>query len=114
VIDSIARLTDTVLLWTHYFDDQALRARKLRHKFADRPVVQTHGGVSIELWEQHYLEALEWGGFCGGAERTSLWLTRRGLCDLLTRHGFEIRFGFEEPDHPNGPAFCLLARRKPG
>jgi len=111
LLDHITRIADAILIWTHVFEDEPLRARKLRHKFADTPKIETRGSLAIELWEQHYLDALNWSHFCGGQGRTSVWLTKRGLCDVLTHHGFDVTIGREDRDHPNGPAMLLLARR---
>jgi 2-polyprenyl-3-methyl-5-hydroxy-6-metoxy-1,4-benzoquinol methylase len=111
LIDNLARITDTILIWTHYFDDAMLRARKLRHKFAAAPVMREHRGVAVEVWEQNYLEALDWSGFCGGAGRTSAWLTRAGLTGVLARNGYQLTISFDDLTHPNGPGIVILARR---
>jgi hypothetical protein len=111
LIDDLARLADTLLIWTHYFDDRMLRERKLRHKFAAAPARREHRGVAVELWEQHYFEALDWSGFCGGAGRTSAWLSKDGLCGVLERNGYQLTISFDDMTHPNGPGTVVLARR---
>jgi hypothetical protein len=113
VLGNLARISNVIMLWTHYFDDEPLRAANLRHKFAKTPAVQMRGDVSIELWEQRYLDAVQWAGFCGGPEKISNWLTRRGLFDILQQDGFHITVHVDERDHPNGPAIGLLAQRVP-
>lgn len=111
LLRDLARISTSIALWTHYFEDAALRARGLRHKFAERPAMQTSGDLAIELWEQRYLEALEWSGFCGGPARISNWLTRQGLLDLLRQLGFTITVTDDHRDHQHGPAIGLLAER---
>jgi methyltransferase family protein len=111
VLDDLARITDTILIWTHYFDDAVLRARKLRHKFADAPARHAHRGATVEVWEQRYAEALAWSGFCGGAGQTSAWLTREGLLGVLERNGYRLSVDFDHTDHPNGPGLAVLAQR---
>ena len=111
VLGNLARISNSILLWTHLFEDAPLRERMLRYKFAEKPAIQIRGGVAIELWEQCYLEALEWGGFCGGPGQISNWLTKRGLYDILQQDGFTITVHIEDRDHPNGPAISLLAER---
>ncbi len=53
-----------------------------------------------------------WARFSGGGQPVSHWITRDDILGLLRRHGLgELRLGFDEPDHPNGPALALVARR---
>ena len=111
LLRDLARISNTIVLWTHYFEDEPVRARGMRHKFAEQPAIQMHDGLAIELWEQRYLEALQWGSFCGGPARTSKWLTRRGLFDLLQHNGFTVTVNNEDREHVHGPAIGLLAAR---
>jgi len=111
LLSDLARLSNSILIWTHYFEDEPIRARGLRHKFAERSAVQLAGSLAIDVWEQRYLETVQWGGFCGGPARISNWLTRRGLFDLLQHNGFAVTVINEDRDHPNGPAISLLAER---
>jgi hypothetical protein len=111
LLSDLARLSNSVLLWTHYFEDEPLRACGMRHKFAERPTVQASGSLAVELWEYRYLDALTWGGFCGGPAQSSNWLTRQGLLDLLRRIGFSVTIHGEQRDHQHGPAIGLLAER---
>ncbi len=111
LLRDLARISKSIALWTHYFEDEPLRARGLRHKYAERPTVQRFGDVAIELWEQRYLEATEWRGFCGGPAQISNWLTRQGLLDLLRENGFTVTVTDDHRDHAHGPAIGLLAER---
>lgn len=112
LLDLASRVSDRLMIWTHYFDEDTLRANeRLAHKFGE---VSTHayGGAKYDAVEQSYLEALEWNGFCGGSEPTSTWLTRDSLLAAVENVGFTtIEVGFEDFDHPNGPAIAICARR---
>jgi hypothetical protein len=81
-----------------------------RVRFNPKPLLQTVGGISAEVYEQHYLSS---GGarFCGGSAPTSCWLTREGLLQTVTNLGFDLTIGEENPLHPNGPCILLYARR---
>lgn len=111
LLRDLARISKSIALWTHYFEDEPLRARGMRHKFAEQPVIQMHDGLAVEVWEQRYLEATQWGGFCGGPTKISNWLTRRGLFDLLQHNGFTVTVTDDDRDHQHGPAIGLLAKR---
>jgi hypothetical protein len=61
---------------------------------------------------QSYKEALEWSGFCGGSAPNSTWLTRDSILNGLKHFGYEyLNVSFEHPDHQNGPAFAVCARK---
>jgi len=109
----LPRMAPRLLLWTHFFDETIVRAAPaIAHKFG--PLQRGEiDGFRYEFVEQHYKEALGWNGFCGGSAETSLWLTRESIVGYLRHLGYRrIEFGFETPDHPNGPAFALYAERE--
>ena len=74
-------------------------------------IATTPRGRQVELYEQHYLNALNWKGFCGGAAPGSLWMSREGILAVLEDEGFACEVGFDARDHQNGPAFCVFAQR---
>ena len=113
LLQLMADVADRVFLWTHYYDHDILAARTdIGYKFAPLSYLD-HDGVSYPYSLQSYDTALGWAGFCGGAAPTSKWLTRDGILDALRRFGLtKIRIGFDQPDHPNGPAFALAAQRE--
>ena len=112
-LEELMRVTDTFLIWSHYFDRDIIQARTdISHKFATSPEFVTHKGRRVELWKQKYLGALDWGGFCGGPEETSNWLTREGMLGVIEDGGFDVTVGVDEPLHVNGPAILFMARRR--
>lgn len=113
VIENISRTTDSMAVWTHYYDATMLMANpQLAPKFNHTPIVRSFHGATVEMHEQSYLDALSWSGFTGGTARTSFWVTRPGLMEVLATLGFDIKIVLEEPHHPNGPAFAFVAKRR--
>lgn len=113
VLRDAARVADSFGIWTHYFDAARVMARKeLAHKFAAQAETAEFNGKRIELHRQRYKKARAWDGFCGGDSAHSYWLTRQSLFDLLDALGFDVTPGEETPDHQNGPAILLYARRR--
>ncbi len=113
VLRNLCQVSDAVGLWTHYFDPKVLRARGYKDRFEFKPTqVVTPHGRTVELYGQRYLQALEWTGFCGGSAPGSNWLRRQDILAILEDERFACETFLDHPDHPNGPAFCVFARRK--
>lgn len=112
LLEGIARHAESVFLWTHYNDPAILDLRpETAHRFGPMISVELFGR-SFELREFIYQEALRWGGFCGGNAASSYWMKRADILDALRSVGFtRIVTGVEQADHPNGPAFCVVATR---
>jgi hypothetical protein len=91
----------SLFLWTHYYEPSLVASNAgLRGKF-----VHT-------LYRQECGPALDWMGYCGGSERFSYWLGRDDILAALVHFGLtDVPIGFEQPDHPNGPSFALVALR---
>lgn len=114
-LQSLAAAADTIGLWTHYFDPAAFTQRgQVPANFVLEPRRINTGTREIELYDQKYLDALKWSGFCGGIRSGSVWMTREGILGILEDAGFIVETGVEHRDHPNGPAFCVFARRPVG
>jgi hypothetical protein len=111
----MARSSDRVFIWTQYHDAEIIGASpRLAAKFPSHEVA-TIDGVSYTKHRYEYEAALSLAGFCGGNQPHSTWLGRDDILTLLAHFGLtEISIAFEEPDHPNGPAFSLLAQRPAG
>ena len=71
--------------------------------------------TQVRVVPQYYDESLGWEGFCGGPDPDTRWIFKNDLLDLLSVLGFDcVETSFELPDHPNGPAFSLLAQKTDG
>jgi SAM-dependent methyltransferase len=114
LLRNMARVADSVGLWTHYYDYEIVSGREdLRRKFEPMPRVEQLGSRQLQLYKQSYLEALQWKGFCGGSAPTSYWLTQESLLGALEELGFKVVIGEDAKGHPNGPAMTLFATRRP-
>lgn len=112
LLRDLARISDNIGIWTHYYDPDVILANELlKRKFDPEPQVEQLGTRQIISHRQHYLEALQWSGFCGGSAPTSYWLTRDSLLGALTELGFTVTVRADDKDHQNGPAITLFARR---
>jgi len=110
LLELLSRTSDRLFLWTHYYDESIIRSNSnLSHKFGDVLSVDS-ANATFQWVEQSYKTATNWAGFCGGGQSTSRWLTRESLLTALRHFGFgKVVTGFEQPDHPNGPALALCA-----
>ncbi|RUU91868.1 MAG: class I SAM-dependent methyltransferase [Mesorhizobium sp.] len=110
-LGNIARVSDTIFLWTHYYDD-SLRTRKDLAKQFEKPYEIEVSGKAYTVSRRNYQEALKWAGFCGGGKPWAFWLTRDSLMRAIADFGFTVEaIEFDHPDHPNGPALALVARK---
>ena len=108
----ISKVSDKTFLWTQYYDENIISKRPdLAHKFTAVRSFE-YDRVSYEYSTQSYKDSLNWAGFCGGPKPVSRWLTRDSIIRALRQFGFvDIQVGFDAPDHPNGPAFALCAKK---
>lgn len=112
LLESMARVSDRIAVWTHYFDAAVLAEPAFRRVFAPESEMVEWRGRTIELRRHAYLESLDWSGFCGGSAETTLWIARQGLLDVLGELGFaDVRILHEDPKHPFGPCIMLFAAR---
>jgi hypothetical protein len=110
LISLIAKATNQVLLWTHYYDAEII-PKKYGNRFAAGMESQ-HDGFQHVLYKHSYGTALNSASFCGGNQPFSHWMSREDILRCLRHFGFEkIEINFEQPDHPNGPSFALVATK---
>jgi hypothetical protein len=107
------RCNGHLLLWTHCYDPAVILANPdLAVKFTGGESAETQG-FRHTRYCQNYQAALAWNGFCGGNAPISHWLSRSDILAGLEHFGFEIKkIGFDDPKHPNGPAFAVIATKK--
>jgi SAM-dependent methyltransferase len=114
MLQDLCLVSSSIGLWTHYFDPVVLQGREdLRSKFDFAPrAMTTRHGRQVRLYDQQYLKALEWEGFCGGSAPGSCWLRKEDIVGVLEDEGFQTEVFLDQPDHQNGPSFCVFARRR--
>jgi hypothetical protein len=107
------RCTQHLFLWTHYYDEAIISASKVHAPRFNYSQPAEYDGFQHTLYRQEYQKALDWNGFCGGSAAISNWLNRDDLIRGLRHFGFgDLRFNFDEPAHPNGPALAIIATRR--
>jgi hypothetical protein len=113
LLELMSKVSDRVFIWTQYYDADVISNREdLKHKFSPLMPLD-YGGVTYEYSVQSYKDALDWSGFCGGSQPVSKWLTRNSILKALNQFGFaDVQINFDQPDHPNGPAFALCAQKQ--
>lgn len=114
LIALIARASDRVLLWTHYYDEAIIcRRPDFGSRFPDVPPQQAeYQGFKHLLYRHQYQGELNEATFCGGSAPYSLWMTRDDILACLRYFGFDdLRIGLEAPDHGGGPSFTVAAIR---
>lgn len=120
LLERMAARTDAVYLWTHYFDDDempvgdprrgAFRAPEPPHNEFTQKAHQN--GVEMTLHLRSYYKAWQNTQYCGGPVDRHFWLEKSQLIAALGALGFnQLAFADEAPDHPNGPAMSIFARR---
>jgi len=105
--------TDHLYLWTHYYDGALIAAHTGTAGRYRGGRTATHLGFQHTLHLREYQSDLNQRSFFGGGARTSCWMTKDDILRGLEHFGFSQTSVFmEQPDHPNGPAFALIARRR--
>lgn len=109
LIQLISKVSDIVFLWTHYYDQGVIQSDpNLAIKFS-QIMNSENGGFKHTLYKYSYLDALNWPGFCGGSAPYSFWLPKEEILSCLRHFGFrDLRVGFDNLKHQNGPSFCVL------
>ena len=109
LLDLIVAKSDRLMVWTHYYDAGVIAGRADREQFAEPEALNSTG---LRGSKRLYPEAaLTWRGFSGGSESYATWLERDSLLAYFTERGFEMAVAFDQPDHQNGPALALCAKR---
>jgi hypothetical protein len=102
-----------LFLWTHYYDAKIHAQGTDAAGHLLEPQACSWKGFRHTLVRYEYRDVLKSETFCGGPAPFSHWLPRPDLLAALEYFGFqEIRILSEEPDHPHGPSFSLLASRR--
>lgn len=110
LLDLIIAKSDNILIWTHYYDRDALKDRPDFPIY--EPARQLGSGPYMGSRRLYPEAALSWSGFSGGADSYAVWLTRDSLLKYFENHGFSVTINFEQVDHVNGPSLALCAKRK--
>lgn len=114
LLEDIATASDSVLLWTHYYDpDPAANNERTRLHMTETPKITEFRGRTVHLHRHDYLHFLQHDKFSGGSSPHSFWMTRDGLIGVLEALGMSVVIGADDVSHPHGPAITLFATRTP-
>jgi len=114
LLESIARVTDRVFLYTHYYDEATIQANPFLSDFYDRKKDRTveTGGLECVLHFRSYGENKD-SLFSGGIDDYSYWMEKKDILSFLSRLGFgRITTRLDQLDNPHGPVLCLFAERR--
>ena len=106
------RTADAVILWTHYYDADAIG--KLRRATVRFPTVSDveYDGFRYRAYTHEYMHSVRMRGFCGAGASYSVWMERGAILDCLRFFGMtNIAIASEDTTHANGPSFNLVASR---
>jgi hypothetical protein len=112
MIDLVSKRAQRVVIWTHFYDHDAVAAnRRLGARLG--PARQlSYGGFDYHVHQHKYGLDTRIAGFCGGTEAHSNWLPRADILRALGHFGWEnTQIAFEEVNNPNGPCFALVASK---
>lgn len=113
LIDLISQNTSCFFIWTHYFDEMAMKPDDLRRvPFSGRVEKRAFRDLTVELHERSYFRAWRDPKFCGGLQDRHFWMTKQDMLRVIDALGFDTATALDVPDHPNGPSFCIFAKRR--
>ena len=112
LLELATQVSDRIYLWTQYYDADVMERRpNLAAKFSS-PVETTTAGFRHSLYRRNYgRSALGSQRFPGGLKGWMTWMTRPEIRGALQHFGFEPIGMVDDPDHTNGPALYLVAKR---
>jgi len=111
----ISRATDQVYIWSHYYDEKAIKAHPVLAHHFQSCTNSNYEGFEHRLHRQHYQTRLGNRAFNGGANNFSNWLSREDLIGALKFFGFnDLTIQYDRIDGPAGPNISLLAKRRNG
>jgi hypothetical protein len=115
LISLISQVSTQAFIWTHYYDPDIIQSNPILARKFPSSLSAEYNGFRHTLYRQEYQDALNFTGFCGGSKSFSHWMRRDDILSCLKFFGFneiEIDTSYDAPNHPNGPSFGLVAKRK--
>jgi hypothetical protein len=113
LIALLAKVTNRVCLWTHYYDAQVISNKPHLYRQFVKSQPAEYAGFQHQLHRRLYQKNnFNWAGFHGGGAPSSCWLTRNDLLRSLEYFGLtQINIGWDDLEHRNGPNILLVASR---
>lgn len=113
MLELMASRCDTLFLWTHYYNPNAMPKSDVRHRpFTGKEVLKPVHGLNIRLYERQYHNASRNASFCGGPKNLHYWMHKQDILDLLKTLGFDsVEIDGDDESHLGGPCFSIFARK---
>jgi hypothetical protein len=112
LIELISKASKKLLLWTHFYDEALITSKPNVARRLSGPIPRRYQGFDHVLYKYNYGNGRKRHNFYGGINPFSHWMSRADILACLRFFGFQdLRVAFDEPDHPNGPSFCVAALR---
>jgi protein-L-isoaspartate O-methyltransferase len=112
LLEQLARAGKAIFLWTHCLTDEARARIDPGRSVFSEDETRLFRGRPVRLYRRGYRDANTDQSFCGGMYDDHRWLHRDDLLTVLTLLGFDdVTIGMDQPDHVNGPALAIFARR---
>jgi hypothetical protein len=113
VLEDICRATDSLYIWTHYADLEAMPESDPRYTSGVIGVEDDqYRGETYRKFRRRYLGDVEKDPkFCGGVHKNPAWIEKRTIVRVLESNGMQVEIGHDQPDHPGGPSASFFARR---
>lgn len=105
----LSRVTDVLFIWTHYHEQEIIDANPALEGRFGEGVETEFRGFKHTLYQYQYTTELQLEYFAGGNAQYSRWMRREDILACLQTFGFAtVNVGMDDPEHPNGPCFCVL------
>jgi SAM-dependent methyltransferase len=113
LLDLISRHSRSLFLWTHYVSEEAMPVGDPRRAvLSTNPKLVSFHGAQIRLYQRTYSNADSNIDFNGGLIDDHSWIHRDDIPAALSVLGYDdIRTSHDQPNHVNGPAISIFARK---
>jgi Protein of unknown function (DUF1698) len=98
-----------LIIWTHYFDEICISRNKLNS--FNGITVKKFDEVEYNYHCQYYGVGAETNIYCGGVSRSSSWMTKEDILQVLNRFGYINVHIIQNDDSINGPFMLLTASK---
>lgn len=107
----LAQRCRAVFLWTVFYDPAFYERFPEKKATFSPPEPVNFGGFQHQVHRHHYGEALDWNGFCGGAQPYCHWLERDDILGALAHFGLK-RQAYFTTENVHATALQAVAMRE--
>jgi hypothetical protein len=112
MLSLVADLTNTVYLWTQYYDENLIKDSHISSFFTGGKKMRVSAnGYECDIHLRHYNQIKD-SLFSGGIQPYSYWMKKHDIIGYLRHVGFKnITIQLDQPDYFNGPVISFMAQR---